>query len=157
MTVGRAALAATLAVFLSAVLGSHYARAQNLDLPVPRVTLYPGDTVENEHLYERAFVAQTVARATVFDGRRAVVGKVALRTLLPGQPIPVTAVREPYVIAQGKSALVVFQEGGITITSQAVALQNGGVGDVVSLRNIDSGAIIRGTVEADGTIRLGSP
>jgi flagella basal body P-ring formation protein FlgA len=38
-----------------------------------------------------------------------------------------------------------------------MALQNGSAGDVVTLRNIDSGAIIKGTVASDGTVRLGAP
>ena len=53
--------------------------------------------------------------------------------------------------------MVVFETGGLTITANAMALQNGGVGDVVTLRNVDSGTTIKGTVAADGTVRLGTP
>jgi flagella basal body P-ring formation protein FlgA len=38
-----------------------------------------------------------------------------------------------------------------------MALQNGGVGDFVTLRNVDSGTIIKGTVAPDGTVRLAGP
>jgi len=58
--------------------------------PVPRAVVYPGDTVADELLVPRAFIARTVARQTVFEAREAVIGKVARRTLLPGQPIPIT-------------------------------------------------------------------
>ena len=54
-------------------------------------------------------------------------------------------------------AMVVFETSGLTITTNAMALQNGGIGDVVTLRNVDSGTIIKGTVAADGTVRLGTP
>jgi len=133
------------------------ARADELELPVPRVTIYPGDVIGDEQLMERAFIAHTVARSTVFETRRAVLGKVARRTLLPGQPIPIAGTRDPYVVAQGSLAMVIFETGGLTITTNAMALQNGGVGDVVTLRNVDSGAIIKGTVAPDGTVRLGVP
>jgi flagella basal body P-ring formation protein FlgA len=128
-----------------------------LELPVPRVTIYPGDVIGEEHLTERAFIAHTVARSTVYDARQAVVGKVARRTLLPGQPIPIAGTRDPYIVSQGNMALVVFETSGLTITTNAMALQNGGVGDVVTLRNVDSGTIIKGTVASDGTVRLGTP
>src|SRR6185295_4381864 len=75
-------------------------QAADLELPVPRVTIYPGDVIGEEHLTERAFIAHTVARSTVFDARQAVVGKVARRTLLPGQPILIAGVRDPYVVVQ---------------------------------------------------------
>jgi flagella basal body P-ring formation protein FlgA len=133
------------------------ARAAELELPVPRVTIYPGDVIGDEHLAERAFIAHTVARSTVYEARQAVLGKVARRTLLPGQPIPINGTRDAYVVAQGTMALVVFETAGLTITTNAMALQNGGIGDVVTLRNVDSGTIIKGTVASDGTVRLGAP
>jgi len=133
------------------------APAAELRLPVPRVTIYPGDAIGDEQLAERAFIAHTVAHGTVYDRRQAVIGKVARRTLLPGQPIPIAGTRDPFVVAQGNLALVVFEASGLTITTNAVALQNGGVGDTVTLRNVDSGTIIKGTVASDGTIRLSAP
>lgn len=146
-------LAAIIATTL--VLGS--ARAdpvEDIALPVPRATIYPGDAIEAEKLAERLFVARTVARGTVFETRDPVIGKVANKTLLPGKPIPVNAVRDPYVVTQGKPTLLIFKGEGLTITSTAMALQNGGIGDVISARNIDSGLIVRGTVQADGTVRV---
>jgi flagella basal body P-ring formation protein FlgA len=148
-----AGVAIALAVTLAWAGG---ALASNLELPVPRATIYPNETITAEHLADRAFIAQSVTRGSVFEEKQALVGKVARRTLLPGQPVPVNAVREPYLVNQGKSSLVVLQSGGLTITTQAIALQNGGVGDVITLRNPDSGVVIQGTVDPDGTIRLGA-
>ena len=132
-------------------------RAQELSLPVPRVTLYPGDVIADDQVIERAFIAHTVTRSSVLDSREAAVGKVARRTLLEGKPIPVNSIRDPYLVIKNKNALVVFEEGGLTITTNAMALENGGAGDFVKLRNIDSGTEIRGTVAPDGTVRLAGP
>jgi flagella basal body P-ring formation protein FlgA len=145
-----------LAALLLALAGRPV-RAEDLELPVPRVTVYPGEAIGEDQLVQRSFIAHTVARATVFDARAALLGKVARRTLLPGQPIPVSAIRDPYLVTNGKNALVVFEADGLTITSQATALQNGGIGEIVSLRNNDSGTVIKGTVAPDGTVRLGAP
>jgi flagella basal body P-ring formation protein FlgA len=130
------------------------ARAAELELPVPRAAIYPGDVIGDDQLYGRPFIAHTVTRSSVFEAREDVVGKVARRTLLPGQPIPISAVRDPYLVTQGKQALVVFRAAGLTITTYAMPLQSGGTGDVVSVRNTDSGAVIKGTVATDGTIRV---
>jgi len=148
---------ATALFVLSLLLAAQPARAAELELPVPRLTIYPGDVIGDDQIMERAFIAHTVARSTIHAAREALVGKVARRTLLPGQPIPINGVRDPYVVTQGKNALVVFEAGGLTITTNAMALQNGGIGDLVTLRNIDSGTIIRGTVASDGTVRLAGP
>jgi flagellar basal body P-ring formation protein FlgA len=144
-------------VWALVVLAVRPGLAAELVLPVPMVTIYPGEVIIDELLSERAFIAHTVARATVFDGRQEIIGKVARRTLLQGQPILISAVREAYLVTQGKPVLLVFEAGGLTITSNALALQNGGSGDVVSVRNIDSGVTITGTIATDGSVRVSNP
>jgi flagellar basal body P-ring formation protein FlgA len=148
---------ALLALLAIPMLAPTPALAQELLLPVPSVTIYPNEEINDEHITERAFIAATVTRGSVQEDRGQVIGKVAKRTLLKGQPVPVNALREPYLVLSGKPATVVFEEGGLSITSQATALQSGSVGDVVALRNIESGLAIRGVVAKDGTVRVGTP
>jgi flagella basal body P-ring formation protein FlgA len=151
---------ALLLVFLVSLSGMAWAQSAHVSarmLPVPQITIYPGDRITGDMLAERPFHPRAVARIQVHDNRQQLEGKVARRTLLPGQPVLANAVREPDVVVQGKPCLIVFQSGGLTITSYALALQSGGVGEMISLRNPDSGAIIRGMVRADGTISVGGP
>lgn len=153
----RALQAVGIVIALAVTLvGASAALAQNLDLPVPRVTIYPGDTITSDQLMDRAFIANSVTRSSIFDDKQALVGKVARRTLLPGAPVQINAVRDPYLVNQNRTSLVVFQNAGLTITTQAIALENGGAGDMVKLRNPDSGVVIQGIVEPDGTVRLGA-
>jgi flagella basal body P-ring formation protein FlgA len=151
------ALWATVVAIIAWLLTASPILAAELELPVPKVTIYPGEVIGEDQLVGRAFIARTVARATVHEAREALIGKVARRTLLPGQPIPVSGIRDPYLVTQGKNALAVLEAGGLTITLNAMVLQSGSIGDVVSLRNIDSGTIIKGTVAPDGTVRLAAP
>jgi flagella basal body P-ring formation protein FlgA len=131
--------------------------AAGVELPVPNVTIYPGDVVANNLLEERTFTPPPGENWSVHKSRHGLVGKVARRTLLPGKPIPLNFVRAVDVVSQGKPVMIVFQAGALTITAQAMPLQSGGVGDVLSLRNIDSGAMVKGVVQADGTVRVGGP
>ncbi len=152
---GKAAKTWLLAVgtYLLAAAASTLA-AQDLPLPVPRTTLYPGDTISADVLSDRLFVERTVTRGSVIESRDALIGKVTKRTLIPGQPIPVNALRDPYTVIQGKPIMLVFKADGLMITSTAVALQNGVTGDHISVRNADSGLVVKGFVQADGTIRV---
>ena len=150
-----AKLIAVCGLSLLPVLPVQAGEGDDIALPVPTVTIYPGDVIEDDKITDRLFIARTVARGSVIESRNTVIGKVARRTLLPGKPIPANAMRDAYAIAHGKPALLVFQSGGLTITSTAIALQNGSIGDFVSARNADSGIVIKGTVQADGTIRVG--
>jgi flagella basal body P-ring formation protein FlgA len=122
-------------------------------LPVPKLTIYPGDVISSGVLGTKRF-GQAAAQLPVFRTPDGLVGKVARRTLLPGRPIPLNAVRDASVVQIGKQVRIVFESGGLTITGIGIALQNGGVGDVLSLRNTDSGVTIRGTVQADGSVKV---
>ncbi len=81
------------------------------------------------------------------------IGKTARRTLLPGQPIPKVALRESYIVFQGKTVPIIFQSGTVTITGIALALESGSAGEMISARNPDSGVVIRAFVQPDGSLR----
>lgn len=120
--------------------------------PALKVTAYPGDTITAEMVVLLPAGHQTGLGNIVTD-KESVIGKTARRTLMPGQPIPVNALREPYAVHQGKTVSLVFQSGNITITGVALALESGSAGEIVSARNPDSGIVIHGVVQADGSLR----
>jgi flagella basal body P-ring formation protein FlgA len=133
------------------------ARAAGVQVPVPRITIYPGQVIEQEMLVDRVFRSSAPAIVSAASSSDALIGKVARQTLLPGHPIATNAIRDQYAVIQGKSALIVFRDGALTITATGVAMQSGGKGDVVSVRNVDSGRTVKGTVEDDGSINVGGP
>ena len=137
--------------------GALPAHAGQVLLPVPRVTIYPGQVIEKGMLVERAFRSESAEQAVATPSSDGLVGKVARQTLLPGRPVTQAALREPHAITQGQAAMVIFQSGALTITGSAIALQSGAAGDVVSVRNVDSGRIIKGTIGSDGAVHVGGP
>ncbi|MGA3303677.1 MAG: flagellar basal body P-ring formation chaperone FlgA [Methylovirgula sp.] len=132
------------------------AAASDTILPVPVVTIYPGDTIKDNYLVDRDFAGDPLApHGGVIDSRSALVGKLARQTLLPGVPVPLNAVSEPNAISNGARVRVVFEQDGLEIDTYAVALQAGSVGEVISVRNPDSGTTISGVVQSDGSVRVG--
>ena len=150
---GLAAVAVAAVLLLAAVPG---ALAGGVQLPVPRGTIYPGQVIEGRMLTERDFNSSSV-RPTTAQSVTMLIGKVARATLLPNRPVDLDAVRDPYTVTQGQAALLVYQNGALRITSTGLALQSGGPGDVVSVRNEDSGRIVRGTIGPDGSVNVGGP
>ncbi len=123
--------------------------------PVPAITIYPGDVIRESMLTDADFPDAVASSAYAFN-RSMLVGKVARRTLLPGQAIPTNAFGEPKLVTTGAMVRLVFEEDGLTIVTYASALQGGGAGDVISVRNLESGLTISGTIRADGSIHVGS-
>ena len=125
------------------------------ELPVPRVAIYPGDVIGDEMLVLRSYRVDPNAKLSVAGDPEDLRGKIARRTLLPGQLVPLNAVKQPDVVIAGRPVSLVYEADGLIITASGVALQAGGAGDFISVRNVDSGLTIKGVIAADGTIRLG--
>jgi flagellar basal body P-ring formation protein FlgA len=123
-------------------------------IPVAAVTIYPGEIIRDAMLTEHDMPDNFAGQgATVLD-RTALIGKAVRRTLLPGLPIPITAIGEPKIITVGAMVRVTYQDGDLMITTYAAALQAGAVGDTITVRNAESGLTISGVIERDGSIRI---
>lgn len=146
-TLASAAVAATVAAVLSAT-----ALAQGFAV-VPTQTIYPGETLSATQLEEVAVTNPNIAGGYARSIAE-VEGMVSKRTLLPGRTIPVSGLRPPYAINRGANIRLTFTIGNMTISASGTPLADAAVGDVIKVRNLDSGVIVTGTVLADGTVQV---
>ncbi|HEY8163083.1 MAG TPA: flagellar basal body P-ring formation chaperone FlgA [Methylocystis sp.] len=123
-------------------------------VPTARITIYPGDRIDESMLEDVEVSLDSTSQKGVIESRNELVGKVARRTLLPGQAIPSIAVENPRLVKIGSQVKIMFSEDGLVITALGMALQAGSVGDLVRVRNQDSGLMVNGVVQSDGTIRV---
>ncbi|MBY6242171.1 flagellar basal body P-ring formation chaperone FlgA [Methylosinus sp. Sm6] len=132
--------------------GSAAALAQERLLPTPVAVIYPGEVIRESMIAERSF--RGGGDGAVVDSKSALIGKVARRTLLPDRPVPTFAVDSPRVIVVNAQVKIVFEEAGLVIVTYGAALQPGGVGDLIRVRNQDSGLVVTGRVQSDGSVRV---
>jgi len=121
---------------------------------IPNRVIYPGETIELAALKQVTLIPGKHKPEAMATRTEELQGKIAKRTLLPGRYIPTAAIREAWLVEQGAAVQVFFVAGGLTITATAVTLQPGSAGDLIKVRNSDSGKILSGTVMADGTIQV---
>ena len=145
-----AALLALLGLWLAPDLG---ALAQEAALPTPRVVIYPGDVIHDDMLADRP-AERAMGLGPFVQMRSQLVGKMARRTLLPGAAIPLAGIDNPRLVANGAEIKLVYSEDGLTIVTVGEAMQDGAAGDVVKVRNSDSGVTVSGTVQPDGAVRV---
>ena len=147
---GSAALSFVLAAWAMAAPASAASRG----LPVPAQVIYPGDKISAGMLVDSDESPQGAPPPNMLLDRADIVGKVARRTLLPSRPIPAFAVEEPRAVSTGGQVQLIYQQDGVSIVTTAQALQNGYVGQIVQVRNLDSGLVVSGAVQPDGSIRV---
>jgi flagella basal body P-ring formation protein FlgA len=65
-----------------------------------------------------------------------------------------SAVVNRRLVANGAEVRLVYVDGGLTIVAAGSALQDGAIGDLIRVRNSDSGLTVSGAVQADGSVRV---
>ena len=143
-----------LAAVLLVLVLARVAAAEEKRLPVPAVSIRAGELIRDDMITERAFAPNVLGVAMFIEGRQILVGRMARRALLPGQPIPTNSVEDPWTIARGAMVKVVVEDQGLSIVTYGSAMQPGAAGALIPVRNSDTGVIIRGIVQADGTVKV---
>lgn len=119
---------------------------------VPQNMIYPGETISSD-MVKLVDVINPNLKPGYAKVIAQVDGLVTTKTLLPGRTIPVSALRQAYLVERGETVKLVYSANGIILTAQAIALQNGALGEMVRARNVDSGLTILATIMADGNLK----
>lgn len=85
-----------------------------------------------------------------------IIGKSATKGLTKGKMVSEDDVRNPVVISKNSSVSAIYRSAGIEVKALAVAQEDGGTGDIIRLKNFDSGKIFKAVVQADGTVFIGN-
>ena len=133
------------------------AAAEVRTAPTPLSAIYPGDVIAGTSLAMRRFYSSTLRRAQAVERMEDVVGKVARRTLAPGRPITASALANPAAVTRGVPAPMVFRNGALTITGRGTPLRSAAIGEMVEVRNVESGRVVTGRVIEGGVIEVGGP
>lgn len=120
---------------------------------VPTQIIYPGEIIDTSKLDLVEVTNPDLAAGYAKDVSE-VNGMISSRTLLPGRTITVAHLRYPFTVKRGSEVTLTYDSGGLKIIARGSPLQDGSTGDVVKVRNVDSGLIISGTVLEDGSIRV---
>lgn len=78
---------------------------------------------------------------------------IALRDIMPGQPVTLMMVRQPWRVKAGQNVMVTASGEGFAITSEGRAMNNASAAQSVRVR-MSSGQIVSGKVDADGKILI---
>lgn len=82
-----------------------------------------------------------------------IIGRTSRRPLEPGAPFRKADLVSPTLIKRGATTTIVLEGPGIRLTQMAVALGNGGEGDLIAFRNINSDREIKAVVTGENMAR----
>lgn len=127
--------------------------AENKSAVVPTRIIYPGEALDPATLQEVEVTNPNLAGNYARQISQ-VAGKITDRTLLPGRTIIVDNLREPYAVKRGNAVKIIYSSDGLTISTFGTPMEDAGVGEIVKVRNTESGITVSGTVMQDGSIKV---
>ena len=153
------AVAAVVAFMSLVVSGAQTAFARDgvitVSIVVPATAIYPGGVIAEDMLITRRIRVRRPIDGLYATRFENAVGLVAKRTLRANRAIPLSVLRRPYLFKEGQRVELHFSREGLSIVATGIALEPGGVGRIVSVRNVDSGLVVRGKVAGDGRVLVG--
>ncbi|WP_234901848.1 flagellar basal body P-ring formation chaperone FlgA [Agrobacterium rubi] len=146
----------TMALALTAslmVFSPQAAFSQQKHAVVPTGTIFPGETITRERVTEVLVTNPNLAPGYA-DDAKLVIGKVSKRTLVAGRTITVADLRDPFAVQRGAAIRITYSMGGMNLSASGTAIEDAMAGEVVRVRNRDTGVTITGTAMENGTVEV---
>ncbi len=127
-----------------------------IDMPVMLHRVRRGETVTSADVEWRAIPADRIERDAL-DRLDGIIGQAATRTLMPGSTVAETDLRPPFAIRKGDLVTMIVEAGGLAVTAQGRALDDGAMNDVVRVMNVGSKRVVDARVAGSQTVRVAAP
>lgn len=86
-----------------------------------------------------------------------VLGRGTRRNLKQGEPIPLDSLLDIPIIEKGSKITLVVKSGQVYVKANAEALESGGLGSVIKVRNLSSKVVLTGTVLGKDIVEVNLP
>jgi flagella basal body P-ring formation protein FlgA len=83
-----------------------------------------------------------------------IIGKIAVRDLIAGEPLRQSDLKSPQLISRGQSVNITSKAGGLTVTMKGKALGNARAGDRLWVQNQSSNKRVEGEVTPQGEVLI---
>ncbi|MDP2559876.1 flagellar basal body P-ring formation chaperone FlgA [Psychrobium sp. 1_MG-2023] len=123
---------------------------QLMSVIVAAKNLSPG-TLLNKSNLKKAYADMTITMGQTVEQLSQVTGSKVKRYIQQGRPILFTSV---CLVCRGDPVSIYAKKGSLIIKSSGIALNDGSIGQIISVKNSSSGRTVEGTVVAVGEIEI---
>ncbi len=110
-------------------------------------TVAPGDVTEG-------LTDITDLRVQYLRSPEEAAGGILRRTLATGEPLTRNSVTAPFVVRSGEIIKILFKHGAVSLAALARAEQNGRLGQVIRVRNLDFSRPVKAEVTGPGEVTI---
>lgn len=126
-----------------------------VEVPVPARGLAAGARIDGADLDHVAMRASRLPRGALTDEAQ-LIGAEARRRLTAGRPVRERDVQEPRLVHRGRTVRLVYDRPGLRLTALGTAREDGALGELVRVRNVDSRQHVQGVVTGPDEVTVES-
>lgn len=126
------------------------------DVPVLRRRIDGGDVIAAADVDWVRLPSRSLQKTTIL-AEADLIGMTPRRVLRSGQPVRASDVHPPVVVRKGQLVTIVLSTPGMILTARGRALEDGAMGELIRVSNIQSSLVIQATVSAPGEVVAGAP
>ncbi len=119
-----------------------------VEVPVLLENLQHGRVIRDSDIQMIRIKDRSFSQNTVLDAQ-SLIGMTARRVIIAGRPLQKNDLVAPQIVERGELVTMYLKYGGMRLTTQVKALENGAMGDVIRVVNTESNenlqAIVTGT------------
>jgi flagella basal body P-ring formation protein FlgA len=124
-----------------------------VSLPV-LATRLPAGAIPGPDDLRMARVRVAAVQTEVAREPGAAIGMQLKRPLPAGVPIPLSELMRPTEVGRGAPVRMTLDAGGLSVSGEGIALEQGAAGDRIRVRNISSQAVLEAMVVRTGVVRV---
>ncbi len=127
-----------------------------VDLPTPARALRKGDVIAATDLEPVSAPADSLAADVVRDAGQ-LIGKTPSQSLRAGEPVRLSQVQVPVIIAKGAQVTMTLRTPQMILTATGHALQDGAEGATIKVTNARTNGTVVGVVSGPGQVVVAHP
>ncbi|UTW54182.1 flagellar basal body P-ring formation chaperone FlgA [Kordiimonas sp. SCSIO 12610] len=118
-------------------------------IPVFARTIKPGEVISEDDITWQDVSIKRISNRTI-SSANALIGQTVKRPIKAGKILVASDVQTPVAIAKGEQLTLIYKVGSMQLTAGARALENGGVGDIINVMNLQSRQSVEAKITSPG-------
>jgi flagella basal body P-ring formation protein FlgA len=126
---------------------------QEIQMPVLNRRLQAGEVITAADLQWVSMPDRGLPANAIYEPQE-LIGRTPRHGLPAGAPVLAADLKRPVVVAKGALVTLILKTGSMRLTARGRALDEGGIGDVISVANAQSRTVVAGIVIANGQVAV---
>jgi flagella basal body P-ring formation protein FlgA len=123
-------------------------------VPVLKHRITKGQVIDAEDI-EQEYVSEYKLQANTITNADELIGMMPSRTIAPHRPVRSNEIMKPMIMSKGAIVQMLYQSPTMDIRTMGEVLDEGSVGDMVRVRNLDSRQVVHGKIMSSKEVAVG--